>query len=320
MAKQQVSLHYLNTTTTSSSAFSSTDDLAQPASDHQPILNWIFDRTKQKTIAEMKKAGLGEHSRWIFKSKMDSKVPGYLYLWLRHADYVQLKQLKQLTTVEERIVFLIRKVLYVGIEAVEVRFEGHMSFSTGGGGFGSPFDRFVKFQLLNGERFVAIYFGLNGKKNDKKNFLFETVLKYIKNHFGDECETLLNVHIPSMSTYASQIDSSQFMSVMVVLLIEALDCPIKTFHSGQKNNEAAAKYFEALKLADAAEFETFIVNKMENQDGKLDVKLVLSGYNKSEWKNFITKMIGCKIVKVAGQFYVQKSRRKQRQRERRFVG
>lgn len=63
---------------------------------------------------------------------------------------------------------MIDDVLYVGIDATDGRFEDHLSEYA----HGSPFDRHLKCALVNGEKFVAVYFG----EKTSRNILFETLI------------------------------------------------------------------------------------------------------------------------------------------------
>lgn len=240
-------------------------------------------------INEMEKAGLCEMSRWTLKQLFHDKnnAPGRLYLWLKLSDW---QDIRKMGTIEEKLGKLIDDVLYVGIDANdEHRFDTHLSPLQ----HCSPFDRYLKRALSVDEKFVAIYFG----RVTSKDVLYETLLIRQLNMLkaSRRVPQLYNIQKIKLGDFIGNCNSSEFTSVLVCLLKDALLKPTVKM-STDSHNQKVKQYLANVAKLHTAQLKTFIkdtIEQMHANNGTLQV-------NDDSNNDLMQETIECSIFKLEG--------------------
>lgn len=260
-----------------------------------PYWSIVKQHSKKACLAEMRRAGLDEMAEWNTKAFLDKNPPGYTYLWFKKSDW---EAINALDTIEAKIEMMFATVLYVGIDADFDRFPGHLSPYH----FATPFDRFLKTALANGEKFVAVYFGTKNKMNLAFECVMIAKVKWAKLQFfkvHQSATKLFNIHQSSPDKFVTGFNSNQFISVLVCLFEMALKSPVRIFESKEHHQQKVKDYFAKMQILQNNRFELFIeelMNSLVKANGQLKCDKLL-GFTDTEFECFLGKMLKCKIVK-----------------------
>lgn len=254
------------------------------------IWSFVKSYTKKGCLDEMRRAGLDESEKWKSTSLLGQNPAGYTYLWFKKCDW---ESIEALDTLQDKVSMMIDTVLYVGVDVDFGRFAHHLSPYQ----IGSPFDRYLKVALSNGEEFVAVYFGKKSNKNLVLESLLIAKLKLVKSH--QKSTKLFNVLYSSLDKFIEKFNSNEFMSVLVYLFADAVTHPVRIMKSKDHHVENVKDYFAKMQILQNNRFEMFIehiMNLLVQKNGQLKCDKV-ADFTDKEFDCFMGKMLNCKIVK-----------------------
>lgn len=176
----------------------------------------IKSNTGEVTLNEMIKCGNEEIEQWQFKSNVECK-PGLNYVYTSEENY---KQAMAIQTRDEKISKFTKSVVYSGADGSAekiYRVTGHHN------NYEQKFDQFLLVWRLQNKKDVAIYYS---SANDRRLY-YATESITIDNKLKELDVNIKNVQEGhSIDKYMTDYDRSEFSSVLISLMSEAVERPI----------------------------------------------------------------------------------------------
>lgn len=174
-----------------------------------------------------------------------------LYIWLYKEDW---EELQSMNDVEKQLEFIIRKVLYIGVDSDYDRITGHCNHAT------QPFDLWLQQELSKGRFFAVPYF------HDKS--IFGIVLESICIHqLKDLPEASVhNVHISFKLSDACK--PADYVPILMSLMYEAISNPKRVSFTNKGHIKNAKNALMLQRDRFVNEYNGFIVKVVETLKSK----------------------------------------------------